>query len=171
MKSIFQKTILLTLIAIIFIPTGNLDAQGKDPNFEISGWIPYWRSLDGVESILPHLSSFTEVNPFVFTVKLDGSLFPASPLSNKEWQTLQKKAKQIKVRFIPTITWASPDAIHNVLSNPEKRQNHIKGIASEVYKHNLDGIDIDYEAKFAKTKIFFSLFLKEFQEAICHDQW
>jgi len=167
----FQKTILFALIAIIFIPTGNLDAQGKDPNFEISGWIPYWKSEEGVESILPHLGSFTEVNPFVFTVKKDGSLFEASPLSNNEWQTLKKKAKQINVRFIPTITWGGSSSIHDVLSNPEKRQNHIRGIAAEVYKHDLDGIDIDYEGKLAETKVFFSLFLKELQEAIGHDKW
>jgi len=168
---IFQKTILFILVTMIFVLPENLKAAGTDPNFEISGWIPYWKSKEGVENILPHLSSFTEVNPFVFTVKLDGSLFEASPLSNNEWQTLKNEAKKINVRFVPTITWGGGQSIHNILSDSEKRNRHIMNISSVVYKYDLDGIDIDYEGKFAKTKVFFSLFVKELQEAIGHDKW
>lgn len=138
---------------------------------EITGWIPYWRSEAGVQSILPNLGSLTEVNPFIYTVKIDGRLNEASSLSAPEWQTLRAAAKEKSVKFIPTVTWANPDAIDNVLRDSTKRQAHIQGIAQAVFGNNLDGVDIDYEGKYARTRPYFSLFLKELTEAIGYDKW
>ncbi len=139
--------------------------------FEVSGWIPYWRADKGVESILPHLGKFTEVNPFVYTVKQDGSLFLPEPLDTGAWATLRAKSKELNVRFMPTVMWANADAIHDVLSNPEKRAEHIRGIVSQVYGRGFEGIDIDYEGKYAKTRPYFSLFLKELSTAMGFDKW
>lgn len=139
--------------------------------FEISGWIPYWRSQKGVESVLPHLGSFTEVNPFMYTVKRDGGLNSVSSLSDEEWVRLRAGTKEKGARFIPTVMWANPDAIDDVLRDPSKRREHIRAIAAEIYKHNVDGIDIDYEGKYARTRPYFSLFLKELSEAIGYDKW
>jgi len=158
----------LTILALT-LPIFYTSAQTT--NFEVTGWVPYWRSKEGIESILPHLDKFTEVNPFVYTVRLDGTLFQNSDLSNVEWTNLRTRANEKKVRFIPTVMWANPDAIDDVLKNPEKRQAHVRSITAEVYKNNFHGIDIDYEAKYARTKPYFSLFLKELKEAIGYDKW
>jgi len=124
---------------------------------EISGWVPYWRVEQGVQSILPNLASFTEVNPFIYTVKSNGALNEASSLTESTWVELRREAKARNVRLIPTITWASPDAIDAVLRDPVKRQAHVQVITREVFAHNMDGIDIDYEGKYAKTRPYFSL--------------
>lgn len=139
--------------------------------FEISGWIPYWRSQKGVESVLPNLGSFTEINPFMYTVKLNGGLNSVSSLSDEEWVRLRAGAKEKGVRFIPTVMWANSDAIDDVLRDPAKRREHVRAIAAEVYTQRLDGIDVDYEGKYARTRTYFSLFLKELHEAIGYDKW
>jgi len=139
--------------------------------FEVSGWIPYWRSEAGVAAILPELDQFTEVNPFMYTVKQDGTLHQASSLTSAEWMELRVAAKEKGIRFIPTVMWSGSDAIHETLSDPVKRQAHVQAIAQQVFAYNLDGIDIDYEAKYARTRDAFSAFLKELQEAIGYNKW
>ena len=66
--------------------------------------------------------------------------------------------------------WSDPDAIHAVLSDPKKRKEHIAMIVDEVQANDFDGIDIDYEGKYAKTRPHFSQFLKELYAAM-GDKW
>ncbi|TSC62069.1 MAG: DNA topoisomerase IV subunit A [Parcubacteria group bacterium Gr01-1014_48] len=139
--------------------------------FEVSAWIPYWRSVEGSVNIGTRLGSFTEVNPFVYSVRSDGTLKTNSSLSNSEWGILRENAKRLGVRFVPTIMWSDADAIDAILSNPRLRAAHVQAIAREVYAYALDGIDIDYEGKYARTAPYFSQFLKQLYESIGYDKW
>ncbi len=56
--------------------------------------------------------------------------------------------------------------MHAVLSDPKKRRAHIAMIMDEVKVNDFDGIDIDYEGKYAKTRPHFSQFLKELYAAM-----
>jgi len=134
--------------------------------FEISGWIPYWRSEQGVENILPNLGTVTEVNPFMYGVREDGTLRAESSLEKPEWVRLKEEVQKQQVYFVPTILWSDADAIHATLSDSGNRAKHIAGIMAEVSQYGLDGIDIDYERKYASTRPYFSLFLKELNEAL-----
>lgn len=139
--------------------------------FEVSGWIPYWRAVEGSINIASRLGSFTEVNPFVYSVKTDGTLKANSPLSNSEWSILRENAKLQGVRYVPTIMWSDADAMDAVLRDSVRRTAHVQAISREVYTYGLDGIDIDYEGKYARTGPYFSLFLKQLYEAIGYDKW
>lgn len=130
------------------------------PRLEISGWIPYWRSATGTADVLPHLETLTEVNPFGYTVKNDGTLADTARISDGAWSALFQAAKDKKIRFIPTIMWSDGAAIHRVLSNTKTRIALEDAIAALVKENNFDGIDIDFEGKYAKTKNYFSTFLK-----------
>ncbi len=134
--------------------------------FEVSGWIPYWRAATGTAETIQNLDVFTEVNPFGYTVTKDGKLWDAAVLPQDPWTTLQAEAKKNNVRYIPSVMWSDADAMHTVLSNPKLRKAHIQMIVDEVYVNNYDGIDIDYEGKYAKTRPYFSLFLKELYAAM-----
>lgn len=133
---------------------------------EVSGWIPYWRRATGTAEALIHLDLFTEINPFGYTVKQDGSLYDAMEIDKEPLPTLIRAAKAKKVRVIPTVMWSNGDAIESILKNPTSRAAHIKAIVDMVYSHNFDGVDIDYEGKKASTKPYFSLFLKELYAAM-----
>jgi spore germination protein len=129
-------------------------------DFEISGWIPYWRVATGTADVMPHLDALTEVNPFVYTLKSDGTFLDNGSLDGAEWSTLRAAAKDKKVRFIPTIMTADGDLVHRLLSNTQSRIALEDYIAALVKEKGFDGIDIDFEGKKAETKDYFSTFLK-----------
>lgn len=133
---------------------------------EISGWIPYWRTEAGTKDAKRHLKQMTEVNPFAYSVRADGSLADTAKIDGKDWQSLIKEAKKKRVKVIPTIMWSDTENIHKILSNPTTRAAHVEAIADLVTDENFDGIDIDYEGKKAETRIYFSAFLSELNDAL-----
>lgn len=141
-------------------------AQVWSSKFEISGWLPYWRAATSTRETLAHLDTFKEVNPFGYTVQKDGKLWDAAAISVEPWTTLRAEAKKKNIRYIPTVMWSDAEAMHNVLSNPTLRKQHIAMIVDEVKANDFDGIDIDYEGKYEKTRPFFSQFLKELYAAM-----
>jgi spore germination protein YaaH len=164
-----KKTIKLTLrigILFCFIFIGGRASAATTSQLEISGWIPYWRTATGTAEALSHLDAFTEINPFGYTVKTNGQLYDAMNIGEEPWTTLIKEAHSKKVRVIPTIMWGNPDAIHAVLSNKILRDAQIADIVNLVNSKGFDGIDIDYEAKYAKTKDYYSIFLRDLYKAM-----
>ncbi len=134
--------------------------------FEVSGWIPYWRTATGTADAIAHIDAFKEINPFGYTVKTDGELYDAMHVDEEPWQTLITTARERKIRVIPTVMWSNTNAIDAVLRNPKLRKAHIKQIMQAITEHGFDGVDIDYEGKKAETKRYFSFFLQELYKAI-----
>ncbi|MEX0917315.1 MAG: hypothetical protein WDZ90_02235, partial [Candidatus Paceibacterota bacterium] len=56
LRNKLQTIALGTSLLFLAAPQALFAAQ-----FEVSAWIPYWRSEKGVNDILPRLDSFTEV--------------------------------------------------------------------------------------------------------------
>lgn len=156
-----KKTILFIFALSIF-----LAPKAEAASFEVSGWIPYWRSATGTQEALLHLDKLTEINPFGYTVKTTGQLVDTAKLDEEPWLTLFAAARAKKIKIIPTVMWGNGDAIDTVLRNPVLRQAEINDIVELVRKHNFDGIDIDYEAKSELTKDYFSTFLKDLYKAM-----
>lgn len=128
--------------------------------FEVTGWIPYWRSATGTADTLPHLDVLTEVNPFVYTIRADGTLRDNGGLDSEPWLSFIAAAKEKKVRIIPTVMSGSGSALHAILSNTKARIALEDRIAKLVKDNKFDGIDIDFEGKYAKDKDYFSTFLR-----------
>jgi spore germination protein YaaH len=137
-------------------------------SFEVSGWLPYWRAATSTADVLPNLNKLTEINPFGYTVKNDGTLYDAANLDSatSTWNPLISAARTQKVRVIPTVMWSNTQAISSMLSTHESRAVNIASIVSEVNKNNFDGIDIDYEGKLSSDKDNFSAYLKELSTAM-----
>ncbi|MDB5224941.1 MAG: hypothetical protein JWO43_563, partial [Candidatus Adlerbacteria bacterium] len=127
---------------------------------EVSGWIPYWRTATGTADALAHISAFTTINPFGYTIKNDGTLYDAMKINQEPWSSLIATAKLKKVRVIPTVMWSDTEAIHRILSNQTTRIALEDEITKLVYDNNFDGIDIDFEGKMAEDKTYFATFLK-----------
>ena len=129
-------------------------------SFEVSGWIPYWRSATGTADVLPHLDQLTEVNPFVYSVKTNGEIVDNGGMDAEPWTSFIAAAKAKKVRVIPTVMWSNSDAMHAILRSAPLRQALEDRIVKLVKDNDFDGIDIDFEGKHADEKEYFSLFLK-----------
>ncbi len=127
---------------------------------EVSGWIPYWRKATGTAEALAHMDAFTEINPFGYTMKNNGTLADTAKMDEEPWTTLIAEAKKKKIRVIPTVMWSNTEAIHRILSNTKTRIALEDEITALVKEKGFDGIDIDFEGKKAETKQYFSTFLK-----------
>jgi len=135
-------------------------ATSAATSFEISGWMPYWRSATSTANVLPHLDKLTEVNPFVYTLKSDGTFLDNGKLDEEPWKSFIAAAKAKKVRVIPTIMTSNGELLHKLLSNSTSRIALEDRITKLVKDNNFDGIDIDFEGKKAEDKAYFATFLK-----------
>ncbi len=178
------KVSILTLALFLCLSVPHAHAATK--TLEVSGWLPYWRTATSSADVLPHLNKLSEINPFGFTVKTDGSLFDAAHLlayplvpsvasvmpvnsglaTSTPWYPLITAAKAQKVRVIPTVMWSNTEAIHTILSDKTLRTAHINAIVAMVKQGGFDGVDIDYEGKRASDKEAFSAFLKDLYKAM-----
>lgn len=164
----FRTILTSALLIFVFFPFGTQAATTT--KLEFSGWLPYWRVASSTRDVMPHLKQLTEVNPFGYTVKKDGSLNDAVKVSAPEWQTLFIAAKQQKVRVVPTVMWSDTDAIHAVLSDKTLRSKHVAAIVSMVTTNGFDGVDIDYEGKRASDRENYVAFLKELSAAFAKNK-
>jgi len=146
------------MFAVLFLLP--VPAFAATTSFEVTGWIPYWRSATGTADVLPHLNLLTEVNPFVYTLKSDGTLVDNGKLDKEPWLSFMAAARAQKVRVIPTIMTSNSALIHTLLSNTTSRIALEDRITKLVMDNNFDGIDIDFEGKSAADKNYFSTFLK-----------
>ena len=155
--------LLLLLIGALLIPAVPAHAAS---DLEVSGWIPYWRTSQGVSEARKNIRVFDEVNPFAYSVRADGSLADTAKLDTKTWDKLERDVESRSIRYIPTIMWSDRAAMESLLNNPTERAQHVAFIVEEVKRGGFDGIDIDYEGKSAETREGFSAFLRELNAAL-----
>jgi len=161
----------IILVALFFLSPLSADAVVISKPFEVSGWIPYWRTATGTADALQYLDVFTEINPFVYTLKNDGSLVDNGKLNEEPWISFIAEAKKRGVRIIPTVMNSNGEFIAGILKNYSQRIALEDRIAALVFENNFDGIDIDFEAKGASTNPYFSLFLKGLQMRLGSKKW
>lgn len=160
-----KKCYLLKTTVLLFVFFSSF-SQLSASELQVSGWIPYWKLKEGMQSAKKNLSKLDEVYPFAFSVKSDGSLKDLANLDQKDSLKFIKNARANDVEVIPTVMSSSGADIHKILSDTNLRKKHIEEIVAVVKEGKYDGIDIDYEAKFAKTNTFFSRFLLELKNAL-----
>ena len=96
--NITRTLIASTLMAALFISAAPLVAQAASSRtsskLEVSGWIPYWRTEAGTKDARKHLSQMSEVNPFAYSVRTNGTLADTLKVDGKDWQRLIKDAEK-----------------------------------------------------------------------------
>lgn len=127
---------------------------------EFSGWMPDWRAQQAVDDVTPHLSQLTSVMPFGYKVNAEGQVVGDFFPSIEPWKSFIAEAKRKGVRVVPSVVMGDGPTIHAVLSDTKKRIALEDEIANIVKANGFDGIDIDFEAKQARTREYFSTFLK-----------
>ncbi len=144
----------------------SLITEASAATFEKAIWIPYWRKTEGASTTLANLNKLTQISPFAFELQQDGSIKDALKYSEEPWTTLIAEAKKKKIKIYPSILSYPHNETEKynfylLMAQRKKRQAHVKEIVALVKKYNVDGIDIDYEAKTAETRPYFSAFLNE----------
>ncbi len=144
-------------VSLAFAP---LLSQGAGYKLQYGGWIPFWRDDQGIRELTDHLTKFSEISPFSYEVRSDGTLVDKLDIGNGIWPNWLGPVHDLGIKIIPTIAWFDGKNIHKILSNSKTRIKHEDAIKKLVLDNDFDGIDIDYEAKLADTKDYFSTFLK-----------
>ncbi len=168
MKVRVSKRIALLMFGVFMIFP---DISFAATNFEKAVWIPYWRKTEGASTTLANISSLTQISPFAFELQPDGTIKNALKYESDPWPSLIAEAKKKKIKVYPSILSYPHNEnekyqFYLLMAQRKKRQAHIKEIVALVKKYNMDGIDIDYEAKTAETRPYFSAFLTELSKEL-----
>jgi len=161
----------LFVVAVFLLMPLSASAAPMYKPFEISGWIPWWRTATGTTDALVHIDTFAEVNPFTYVVQNDGTIVDNGATLSEPWLTLRSAAKERSIRYIPTVMWSNREAMHRILSKQKTRVALAKAIAALVKENGFDGVDIDFENKKAETRPYFSTFLKGLQMRLGSRKW
>jgi len=147
---------ILALATLIFalVPSASFAAPLK-----YSAWLPFWKKGEGARDFALRMEKFTSISPFSYEVNPNGTLKDSLRIENGSWDGWLDAVKDGGIKVIPTIALLDGDAVHALLSNKARRIKHEDIIAKLVKDNNFDGIDIDYEDKWAKTKDYFNTFI------------
>ncbi len=162
----FKRYFLFSLILAGVILPAVSSAAVAPSGLSYSTWLAYWKKTTSVPDVIPHINLFTEVSPFGYSVKADGTLADTALIEQSPWPDLFSVASSSGVKIIPTAAWSDSTSIYKVLSNTKLRTSHVQQIVSIVTSHNFAGIDIDYENKTLATRAGFSAFLKQLGTAL-----
>ncbi len=146
--------------SIISFSIAPISSAATKAPFYYAGWLPFWKKQSGAQDISGNLYKFHELSPFSYEVKADGTLVDKLKLTEGFWPAWLSAVRDSGVKNIPTIAWFDGAGIHKLLSDKKKRIAHEDLITKLVKDMKFDGIDIDYEAKLAETKPYFSLFIQ-----------
>lgn len=135
----------------------------------LHGWIPFWAKASGTAEVLSHREAFASVSPFSFEVNPDGSLFDRFERDRELWSRLNRGTSTPHLPVVPTIAWFAPEQIDMTLSSSTLRSAHIAMLVQAIKKSDYDGIDIDYEGKWLKTRDAYTLFIKELSAVMRKD--
>lgn len=158
--------ILYTYVGLFLLGLAFLPAVAQASSFQVGAWVPWWSEEVGTEDAIDNIDELDVIYPFVFEVNDDGSLRNRVNFRDDDWDDLLDEADDERVDVIPTIAWFDGPAIHYVLSNKKRREDHIDEIVKMVKKYRFDGVNIDYESKLATTIDYYSDFLGELEDEL-----
>lgn len=162
LKEYMRNTLAFLVVALFIIP---MSAEARYSG-EIAGWIPWWQDTMGTESAMDNITEFTTLYPFAYEVTFEGELVDKANLDEDKWQELFEEAADEDVEIIPTVMWFDGAAIHHVLSDRSRRNDHIDAIVEMVEDGDYDGVNIDYESKLPQTINYFSTFLEDLKDEL-----
>jgi GH18 family chitinase len=167
LKKLGDGAIMLVLGLLLFWVLFPSLVKAASP--EVGGWVPYWTSESGVESVIDNMDDIDILYPFVYEIAGGGDIVTKVDLDRGVWEDLLDEADDQRVEVIPTIAWFDGEGIHAVLSDRRARNNLIDDIEDLVDDNNYDGINIDFENKWAETIDDYSRFLKDLNRALGRD--
>ncbi|MCA9367269.1 hypothetical protein KC887_03330 [Candidatus Kaiserbacteria bacterium] len=136
---------------------------------EVGGWVPWWIDDAAVKAETKNVSELTVLYPFIYEVEGGGDIVAKADIKSGVWKDLIRTADRARVDVIPTIAWFDGEAIHATLSDRKQRRALVHDIADLVDENNFDGINIDFEQKWSETIDYYSMFLRELDDALGRD--
>ncbi len=121
-------------------------ATAATPARFVSGWIPYWNSIDGGDGIAAAPQIFADVSPFLYRVT-GATAITINPNSGATAVSrVLKAARALGQPVIATVADAmGKGGMAAVLADPTTRSQHVQALVDLAVNNDFDGVDIDYE--------------------------
>lgn len=149
---------------VLLVPTVTPSAAAEpivSMNYETTIW-SYYASAPEMTTLLANQDVIAEVNFFWYELAADGSIRGA--VQNRAAVSAVQAAG---IRVLPSImNNFSAERVHKVISDPDRRREHVEKIVALVIENGFDGIDIDYESLDPTDRDNFSLFIEELAKAL-----
>lgn len=166
-KKIVDIALMMLIIGFLLWVLFPVGVKAAGP--EVSGWVPWWTEDDGIKDVTDNLKHVDTIYPFIYEIEGGGDIKAKVDIDHGVWKGLLTEADDERVEVIPTIAWFNGEGIHAVLSDKKQRRELINDIDDLVDDNDFDGINIDFEEKWAETKDDYSLFLKELKKKLGRD--
>jgi spore germination protein YaaH len=131
----------------------------------IAAWLP--DSFDSINrsSFEANADILDEVSPFWYSTNSRGALLHGRDARD---EALVELAHSKNVLVLPTIhnVVNGADPVPAILTNADRRSQHVRNIVEEVLANNYDGIDIDYESLDSSLREEYSAFITELAAAL-----
>lgn len=161
------------LLMVIVITTGLIYLLKPAPkDFTLTSWLVPWDEKRSIQSFKENCKAFQTINLFYYNFDETGTIqnYNRETTKSPEFLELIRKngikvfatlvndlvSKDTKTRILK-----DPNIIHQILSNPHKRNKHIQEIINLAKEENLAGIDLDYENLYYKDSPLFTAFIKK----------
>lgn len=135
--------------------------RAASSGLQYAAWVPYWEKTAAATETTAYLDKLNEISPFSYTVDSTGHLVDTAQITQAPWPDLLTAAQAKKIKILPSVLWTNSADIDRVLASTTGRDIQTEDIMGEVIARGFDGIDIDYENKYASTSPAFDLFLQE----------
>ncbi len=122
---------------------------------ELSAWISYWDMDKGIKELSRAGDKFSSVSVFALYFNNDGSIYIPSQITDKYSEIsgiTYKKNINLYVCIVNdvideagNITQKDSNVIRKIISDPNKRAEHINSLISFAVNNKYFGIEIDYE--------------------------
>lgn len=135
-----------------------------------------WDLEKGIDSLSKNSAVFDEINLFCYNFDENGNVLEAQSCKEKDLTAKLNTQKHCKLTLTivndviasdgKAIRLKDPDVVHQILTDNNKKKQHLEQILSLVKKYNYAGVDIDYENINYSDRDLFTAFIKNLARAL-----
>lgn len=170
--------LLVALIGLVVVSTGNDDPAPSAGQIRVDAWAPYWAFDNSIDDLDTHGDLLHEVSPFAYLasgatqIALDPSADPALV------EEFISTARSQGIDVVPSVLDdLGEGGMADVLIDPTTRSRHVDALVALADELDADGLDIDYEtfafrddrSTWPATRPAFATFVDELAAALHAD--
>jgi spore germination protein YaaH len=124
----------------------------------------YYHSFDELKE---NADSITDVALRWFETNENGDLFYEY---QDDYDEILQFARDHNIKTHASVVYMDKEGMHELLSDPARRQYLIEQLSKQVKENNYDGVNIDFEFLGQSDRDNFTLFLKELKQSLGNDK-